>query len=347
MDTIISTPKVTTGPLPASQKIYVTPDAAPTSAYPCARSRSPRRPSPRSASTTRPAPTPMPTIAIDVRKGLAPVRRGWVLSRGGVEEYDGRPIQPIDNGNVKAAALLPFPNRRPLRGLDGHKITQYEWAKRRRDHQEIITSPRARISAQAGARACEGAAGRRRKLRRGAARFITPSSCATRSRLAARDPGQHQPPRARADDHRPQLPGEDQRQYRQLGGHLLNGGGSRQDGVGDPLGRRHGHGPVDRPQHPRHARMDRAQRPVPIGTVPIYQALEKVSGDPTKLSWEIFRDTLIEQAEQAVDYFTIHADAASGAMCRLRPAASPASSAAARSMMARWYLTDKTIFFAL
>jgi phosphomethylpyrimidine synthase len=47
--------------------------------------------------------------------------------------------------------------------------------------------------------------------------------------------------------------------------------------------------------------------PVPIGTVPIYQALEKVNGDVEALSWEIFRDTLIEQAEQGVDYFTIHA----------------------------------------
>ncbi len=47
--------------------------------------------------------------------------------------------------------------------------------------------------------------------------------------------------------------------------------------------------------------------PVPIGTVPIYQALEKVSGVPEKLSWDLFRDTLIEQAEQGVDYFTIHA----------------------------------------
>jgi phosphomethylpyrimidine synthase len=47
--------------------------------------------------------------------------------------------------------------------------------------------------------------------------------------------------------------------------------------------------------------------PVPIGTVPIYQALEKVHGDPVKLDWECYRDTLIEQAEQGVDYFTIHA----------------------------------------
>ena len=47
--------------------------------------------------------------------------------------------------------------------------------------------------------------------------------------------------------------------------------------------------------------------PVPVGTVPIYQALEKVGGKPEELTWEIFRDTLIEQAEQGVDYFTIHA----------------------------------------
>ena len=47
--------------------------------------------------------------------------------------------------------------------------------------------------------------------------------------------------------------------------------------------------------------------PVPIGTVPIYQALEKVGGDPVKLTWEMFRDTVIEQAEQGVDYMTVHA----------------------------------------
>jgi phosphomethylpyrimidine synthase len=56
--------------------------------------------------------------------------------------------------------------------------------------------------------------------------------------------------------------------------------------------------------------------PVPIGTVPIYQALEKVDGRAEELTWEIFRDTLIEQAEQGVDYFTIHA----GVRLRLRAA---------------------------
>ncbi|MFN0200991.1 MAG: phosphomethylpyrimidine synthase ThiC, partial [Bacteroidia bacterium] len=55
--------------------------------------------------------------------------------------------------------------------------------------------------------------------------------------------------------------------------------------------------------------------PVPIGTVPIYQALEKVNGVPEELTWEIYRDTLIEQAEQGVDYFTIH----SGVLLRYIP----------------------------
>ena len=53
--------------------------------------------------------------------------------------------------------------------------------------------------------------------------------------------------------------------------------------------------------------MDRRNSPVPVGTVPIYQALEKVGGNADQLSWEVYRDTIIEQAEQGVDYFTIHA----------------------------------------
>ena len=130
MDNIIATPKVTTGPLPASQKIYVTPDEAPDVSVPLREITlsEPTEPKVRVYDTT--GPYTDPTISIDVTKGLARTRRGWVLGRGGVEEYDGRPIQAIDNGNVKTAALQPFLNTpRPLRGLDGHKITQYEWAK--------------------------------------------------------------------------------------------------------------------------------------------------------------------------------------------------------------------------
>ncbi len=77
--------------------------------------------------------------------------------------------------------------------------------------------------------------------------------------------------------------------------------------MGDPLGRRHGDGPVHRAQHPQHPRMDSAQLAGADRHRADLQALEKVDGDPVKLDWECFKDTLIEQAEQGVDYFTIHA----------------------------------------
>jgi phosphomethylpyrimidine synthase len=77
--------------------------------------------------------------------------------------------------------------------------------------------------------------------------------------------------------------------------------------------------------------------PVPIGTVPIYQALEKVDGVPEELTWELFRDTLVEQAEQGVDYFTIHA----GVLLRFVPlTASRRTGIVSRggSIMAKWCL---------
>ena len=131
-----------------------------------------------------------------------------------------------------------------------------------------------------------------------------------RSRGRARPrhhPGQHQPPRARADDHRPQFPGEDQREHRQLRGQSSIDEEVEKLRWATLVGRRHRDGSVDRPRHPRDARGIIRNSPVPIGTVPIYQALEKVGGRPEDLTWEVYRDTLIEQAEQGVDYFTVHA----------------------------------------
>src|SRR5574342_673325 len=78
--------------------------------------------------------------------------------------------------------------------------------------------------------------------------------------------------------------------------------------------------------------------PVPIGTVPIYQALEKVGGKAEELTWEIYRDTLIEQAEQGVDYFTIHA----GVLLRFVPlTAKRVTGIVSRggSIMAKWCLS--------
>ncbi|GAB3953180.1 hypothetical protein GCM10027614_58190 [Micromonospora vulcania] len=83
--------------------------------------------------------------------------------------------------------------------------------------------------------------------------------------------------------------------------------------------------------------------PVPIGTVPIYQALEKVGGDPVKLSWEVFRDTVIEQAEQGVDYMTVHAGCCCRT-CRWRWTGSPGSCPEAARSWRRgaWRTTRRT-----
>ncbi len=84
--------------------------------------------------------------------------------------------------------------------------------------------------------------------------------------------------------------------------------------------------------------------PVPVGTVPIYQALEKVDGDPTALTWEVYRDTVIEQAEQGVDYMTVHA----GVLLRYVPlAAKRVTGIVSRggSIMAAWCLAHHTESF--
>ena len=89
---------------------------------------------------------------------------------------------------------------------------------------------------------------------------------------------------------------------------LVDRGGGGEAPLGHALGRRHGDGPLHRrATSTRPGSGSSGTRAVPIGTVPIYQALEKVGGVAEDLTWEIYRDTLIEQAEQGVDYFTVHA----------------------------------------
>src|SRR5437660_1351080 len=72
-----------------------------------------------------------PDVTIDVEQGLPRARTAWVKERGGVEEYEGRPIKPVDNGNVSGKHLArAFPQtHRPLRALPGKPATQYEFAR--------------------------------------------------------------------------------------------------------------------------------------------------------------------------------------------------------------------------
>ena len=117
----LATPKVTSGPIAGSRKIYARPDAAP-------ELKVPLREIVLDASSGEPpfpvydpsGPYTDPDATIDVERGLPRARLEWMRERGGVEQYDGRLIKPVDNGNVSGKHLARnFPNTpKPLRGHD-------------------------------------------------------------------------------------------------------------------------------------------------------------------------------------------------------------------------------------
>src|SRR5260370_5313482 len=125
-------PAVTTGPLPSSRKIFVTPDEAPDVRVPLREimlSEGAGEPNLSVYDTS--GPYTDPAVTIDVNKGLPRNRTAWVLERGGVEAYEGRAVNRVDNGNLapdKAAKAFDA-YQKPLRGLDGHMITQLEFAR--------------------------------------------------------------------------------------------------------------------------------------------------------------------------------------------------------------------------
>ncbi len=304
-------PKVTTGPISASTKVYDSPEGHPDIRVPFREiALTGGEPSFRVYDPS--GPYTDAHAAIDVEKGLPRIREAWVRERGGVEEYTGRDIRPEDNGNVSGKHLArDFPNKpRPLRGVsppspsprsrgeghggavppargegrhetpaslgaaphpsplpvstgrgDRHPITQLEFARAGIITKEMIyVAHRENLGRSAALARAKTALADGESFGAVDPRAHHAGVRARRDRPWPRHhPGQHQPRRAGADDHRPQLPGEDQRQHRQLGRHLFRRGGSREDGVGDPLGRRHRHGPLHGPQYPQHPRVDPAQ----------------------------------------------------------------------------------------
>ena len=131
------TADVTTGALPASRKIYVSGEQHASVRVPMREislHESSGEP-PQIVYDTSGAYTD-PDATIDLEKGLAPLRRDWIVARGDVEEYEGRSVKPEDNGNIGDDKLVDeFPNKRaPLRSKDGQPVSQYYYAK-----QGIIT----------------------------------------------------------------------------------------------------------------------------------------------------------------------------------------------------------------
>jgi phosphomethylpyrimidine synthase len=302
---------VTTGPIIGSRKIHTSPPGRPDIRVPLreiALDPSANEAPFRVYDTS--GPYTDPSVNIDLAAGLTPVRAGWIAGRG-FAPVAARPVRPEDNGNVSADRLAP-PCPAPLRvlgGRPGQMVTQLEFARAGIVTEEMIyVAHRENLGRAAAA---EGAAERRADGEDfGAAipQFVTPEF--VRDEVA----------RGRAIipaniDHPELEPVVIGRNFlvkinANIGNSAVTSGAAEEveklvwairwgaDTVMDLSTGRNIHnirGWILR------------NSPVPIGTVPIYQALEKVDGEPEKLDWEVFRDTLIEQAEQGVDYFTIHA----------------------------------------
>jgi phosphomethylpyrimidine synthase len=301
---------VTTGALPASRKVY---HSSPSSA---AALRVPMREIALEPSAKEPpvtvydtsGPYTDPDATIDIYRGLPRLRAAWVRARGDVEEYEGRHVKPEDNGNVDPKNLVPeFPVRnRPLRAKGNVAVTQLDYARR-----GIVTSEMEYIALREN----QGRKQAMDKLVRdgedfGASipDFVTPEF--VRDEVAR---GRAIIP---ANINHPEL------EPMIIGRNFLVkinaniGNSAVTSSVAEEVDKmvwatRWGADTVMDLSTGRNIHNIRdwivRNSPVPIGTVPIYQALEKVDGVAEDLTWEVYRDTLIEQCEQGVDYFTIHA----------------------------------------
>jgi phosphomethylpyrimidine synthase len=302
---------VTTGPIVGSRKCYSAPPDRPDlrvpfreiALNPTAREE-PVRVYDTSGAYTDPA------VAIDLGRGLPWVREDWIAARG-FEPATPRAVRPEDNGFVPVDRMVPAcPAAQTVRqGRDGQLVTQYEFAR-----AGIITDEMRYVAHRENlgrAAMAEGAADRRadgEDFGASIPAFITPEF--VRAEIAA---GRAIIP---ANINHPEL------EPVVIGRNFLVkvnaniGNSAVTSSVADEVEKlvwaiRWGADTVMDLSTGRNIHNIRGwilrNAPVPIGTVPIYQALEKVGGEPDKLTWEIFRDTLIEQAEQGVDYFTIHA----------------------------------------
>jgi phosphomethylpyrimidine synthase len=311
-DPNIATPKVTTGALPSSRKIYARPDAAPELRVPVREivlTEAAGEPAVPVYDTT--GPYTDPDVTIDVEQGLARTRIEWVRERGGVEDYEGRPIQPVDNGNVSGKHLARnFPTtHRPLRAANGKPVTQLEWARAGIITKEMVyIAERENLGRKQQLERAEAALADGESFGAAVPAFVTPEF--VRSEVA----------RGRAII--PSNINHAELEPMIIGRNFLTkinaniGNSAVTSSVEEEVEKmvwaiRWGADTVMDLSTGRNIHTTREwiirNSPVPIGTVPIYQALEKVHGDPVKLDWECYKDTLIEQCEQGVDYFTIHA----------------------------------------
>ena len=304
--------EVTTGELPSSSKVYTAPDADPSLRVPHRLVHlHPSADEPDVPVYDTSGPYSDPNIIINIEKGLPRFRTEWVKGRGGVEFYDGRSVKPEDNGGASGKYLareFPIKNS-PLRGKDNDMVTQYEFAKAGVITKEMIyIAERENLGRKNMAEGAEERVAAGESFGANIPAFVTPEF--VRSEIAA---GRAVVP---ANINHPEL------EPQIIGRNFLVkinaniGNSAVASSVEQEIDKmvwatRWGADNVMDLSTGRNIHNTREwiirNSPVPIGTVPIYQALEKVNGVAEDLTWEVYRDTLIEQCEQGVDYFTIHA----------------------------------------
>ena len=274
------------------------------------------------------------TFTPDIEKGLPRIRESWITARGDVEYIEAREVKPEDNGNVSAGALAPqFPNLpKVLRAKDGQSVTQYEYARR-----GIVTPEMEFIAIRENQRRAADAQVIRDGEDFGAEipDFITPEFVRDEvARGRAIIPANINHPEVE-----PMIIGRNflVKINANIGNSRGNLVGHREEEVEKLVwairwGADNGDGSVHRQATSMRSREWIIRNsPVPIGTVPIYQALEKVDGRRRGADLgQSIRDTLIEQAEQGVDYFTIHAGVLPGVYVP------PDGQARDRHRFARW-----------
>ena len=249
-------------------------------------------------------------VAIDLASGLKPVREAWIEGRN-FAIAEPRAIKPEDNGNVSMDRLAPLcPAERTLRaGRPGQLVTQFEFARAGIVTEEMIyVAHRENLAREAAVERAQERLSDGESFGAAVPEFITPEFvCEEVARGRAIIPANI--------NHLELEPMAIGRNFLvKVNANIGNSAVS--SGVAEEVEKmvwaiRWGADTVMDLSTGRNIHNIRSwilrNAPVPIGTVPIYQALEKVGGDPLKLDWEVFKDTLIEQAEQGVDYFTIHA----------------------------------------
>ena len=268
-----------------------------------------------------------PAADIDVRRGLPPLRRGWIVERGDVVEL---PTISSEYGRRRAADPrldgLRFAHpRRPLRARPGANVTQLHYARRGIVTAEMefiaIRENQARdLARQGGAGSARGAAFPARAVPGGVAQHPGHSWGAAIPEGITPDFVRDEVARGRAII--PANINHPESEPMIIGRNFLVkinaniGNSAVASSIDEEVEKmtwaiRWGADTVMDLSTGKNIHETREwilrNSPVPIGTVPIYQALEKVGGKAEELTWEIYRDTLIEQAEQGVDYFTIHA----------------------------------------